>query len=434
MTLRAGFGRVDITPDYSVHIQGSNWRGRISDGVLDTLYTTCVALSLGDTTLLLYTMDLKVATPNFTVPTKEAVGKAVGIPPEHVLLCATHTHSSVAIRYPWEGVEGYREFFKEACVKAAQEAMADLAEAQVYAGTTETQGLAFVRHYRMNDGSVSGSAFGSTKSGYKCHVREADPQLQVIRLERAGKKDIVLLSFPCHGTFQGNSTKLSADWPSPTRQYIEEHSDSLVAVFQGASGDQTPGSRIPGLAHTDYQLHGQALGSYALQAMPTLKKQSQETLKLHRWSYTGPSNFKNIDKLPQAIEIKELIEQFGPTAKEVNEAVKKYGFSSRYDANWTILRSKEDATNTMELAAVVLGSLAFVLAPYEMFSEQGKFIKANAPFDQAFIITCYNESFNYIASKEAFDYNCYESQCCYFARGVAEDLAQNYVDTLAKMK
>ena len=42
-----------------------------------------------------------------------------------------------------------------------------------------------------------------------------------------------------------------------------------------------------------------------------------------------------------------------------------------------VLRSKEDPTSTMELAAVTLGSLAFVLAPYEMFSEQGKFIKKN---------------------------------------------------------
>lgn len=434
MNLQAGFARVDITPDYSVHIQGSDWRNRISDGVLDSLYATCVALRQDDMTLLLYTLDLKVSTPNFTTRTKVAVGNAIGIPAENVLLCSTHTHSSVAIRYPWEGVEEYRDFFEAACVKAAREAVADLGPARTYAGTTETSGLTFVRHYRMNDGTVSGSAFGSTKSGYKCHVRASDGQLQIVRLAREGQKDIVLLSFPCHGTFQGNSTKLSADWPCPTRQYMEEREDCLVAVFQGASGDQTPGSRIPGLAFKDYRKHGAKLGSYALAALPRLKAQEEGLLKFHRWEYTGATNFKNVEKLPQALEIAELIKQFGTKAPEVNEAVKKYGFSSRYDANWTILRSKEDPTNTMGLAAVTLGSLAFILAPFEMFSEQGKFIKTNSPYDHTFIITCYNESLNYIASKECFDYNCYESQCCYFARGEAEKIAQNYVDTLAELK
>ena len=74
--------------------------------------------------------------------------------------------------------------------------------------------------------------------------------------------------------------------------------------------------------------------------------------------------------------------------------------------------------------------MAFVLAPYEMFSEQGKYIKAHCPLEQAFIATCFDGSFNYISSKECFDYDCYESQCCYFARGTAEDLAEVYVDMM----
>ena len=109
--LMAGYGRADITPDYPVHMQGGNWRGRVSTGILDTLYATCIALTVGEQTVLLYTTDLKLVTKNFSEVTRDEISAATGVPRENIYLSATHTHSSVAIRYPWEGVEEYRAFF-----------------------------------------------------------------------------------------------------------------------------------------------------------------------------------------------------------------------------------------------------------------------------------------------------------------------------------
>ena len=428
--LLAGFGRKDITPDKPVHIAGGNWRGRVSEGVLDPLMTTCVALKMGDATYLLYTLDLKVTTKNITNPARAYISRATGVPEENVLLTATHNHSSVATRYTWDGVEEYKDFFYEACAQAAKEALDDLAEAELFVGSTQTDGLTFVRHYRMNDGSVSGSAFGNTSSGYKCHVRPSDGQLQLVKLCRESKKDIVLLSFPCHGTFQGNGKVLSADWVGPARDHIEANSNTLVAIFQGASGDQTPGSRIPGLAFTDYVLHGQKLGDYAMAALPGLKKIQATKLEQKRRQLVYPVNKKNMDKLPIAKEVMELVAKYGATSQEVKDKMKGSGLASRYEANWLIVRSKAGDETDIEPCILSLGSMAFVLAPYEMFSEQGKYIKEHCPLEQAFIATCFDGSFNYIASKECFDYDCYESQCCYFARGTAEDLADVYVDMM----
>ena len=117
--LMAGYGRKNITPDKPVHIAGGNWRGRVSEGVLDPLYATCVALKMEDEIFLLYTLDLKVTTKNITNPARAYISKATGVPDDHVLLTATHTHSSVATRYTWEGVEEYKNFFYEACAEAA---------------------------------------------------------------------------------------------------------------------------------------------------------------------------------------------------------------------------------------------------------------------------------------------------------------------------
>lgn len=428
--LLAGYGRQNITPDKPVHIAGGNWRGRISESVLDPLYATCIALKMGEETFLLYTLDLKVTTKNITNPARAFISEATGVPEQNVLLSATHTHSSVATRYTWDGAEEYKNFFYAACAEAAKEAIADLGEAELFTGSTQTQGLTFVRHYRMNDGTVCGSAFGDPSSGYKCHIRPSDEELQLVKLCRAGKKDIVLLSFPCHGTFQGNGKVLSADWVGPARDHIEQNSESLVAIFQGASGDQTPGSRIPGLAFKDYALHGQKLGDYAMAALPGLKKTVPTKLQQHRRLEIFPVNKKNMDKLSIAQEVMELVSKHGATSQEVKDKMIGSGLASRYEANWLIVRSKAGDETDLEPAVLHLGNMAFILAPYEMFSEQGKYIKEHCPLDQAFIITCFDGSFNYISSKECFDYDCYESQCCYFERGTAEKLAEIYVDMM----
>ena len=56
--LYAGFAKIDITPDYQIGIGGySNPESRRSEMVEERIYTTCIALTDGDETILLYTID-----------------------------------------------------------------------------------------------------------------------------------------------------------------------------------------------------------------------------------------------------------------------------------------------------------------------------------------------------------------------------------------
>lgn len=430
--LYAGYARADITPDYAVHMQGGDWRNRISTGVLDPLFATCIALTVGEDTVLVYTTDLKLVTKNFSEVTRDAISAATGVPRERIFLNATHTHSSVAIRYPWEGVEDYRSFFNEAAICAAREALADRAPCQITAGVTETEGLNFVRHYRTNAGGVCGSNFGDHSSGYVSHVKEPDRQMQVVRLCREEKKDILMVSFPCHGTFKEGGTLLSADFIGPARDYAEQNSDCHFAFFQAACGDQTPGSRIPGLAIKDYAEHGARVAQAALSA--ALKPLAAGALKHHSLLFTGNTNKKNMDKLEDGKKVLEIAATYGNKSQELKDALKKYGLHSRHEANWLTIRDRVGDTVSMELSVLSIGELSFVLAPYEMFGEQGRYIKQNTTFPMTFLIGCNDGGYNYLASKEAFDYDCYESQCCFFERGTAERLADIYLEMLEKVK
>ena len=432
---RAGYGKENITPQYTVHLQGGTWSERKSTGIFDYIYATCIALSQGEDTVLLYTLDMKLTTDNYIDPAKEAVSLATGVPQENILFNATHTHSSVAVRYQWDGVEKYKEEFNAAVVKAAQAAIADLSEAEIYGGGIATEGLNFVRHYIMNDDTIAGSNFGNLTSGYKSHIRDADNELQMVKLQRAAedKADIVLMTFPTHSTFNEHGTHISADLSSEARKLLEDNG-YLPAYFMAASGDQVPSSKIPGLSTGDYRDYGKKLGQYALDGLTGLTKLDSTGMKLTTKTFTAPTNKEDLDKLPQAQEVKALADQYGSSSAQVAAAVKEYGFASRIQANWVVTRSRLSETMSMDLRVLNIGDLAFVLAPYEMFGQHGMEIKEKSPFATTLIITCSEGSFNYLPTEEAFEYGCYESHCSYFERGTGEKLVTEYLDILGQHK
>jgi len=414
--LQVGFGRENITPDYSVPLQGGNFAERWSESVLDYCYATCIAVRSGEQTVLVYTIDIKLMSGVAYDAIKGAITQKTGIPVSNIFMNATHTHSAPAIRYTWEGSSRYTAEFIQAMVAAADRAVKDLAPATAAAGYVQTEGLAFVRHYLMNDGTYAGSNFGSTASGRKEHAREADGQLGVVQFKREGnKKDVILVNFGTHPTFNGTQTdkKISADFPAAVRDHVENQTGALCAYFTGAAGDQAGRSNIEGLSkvadRTDYRQYGQLLGQYAVDALPNLTPVEGSAIRLINRDMTYATNKENLDKTPE--------EMNGP-----------------FEADWIGRRSKLADTKTMTLRALVIGNLGFVSAPYEMFGEQGKYIKDNSPFATTVVMTCGEGDNSYVSNIAGFEYNCYESQVCYYARGVAEQAAKDFVSMLEELK
>lgn len=433
--LQIGYGREDITPDYTVHLQGGDYKSRVAKNAKDYVYVTCVAIRNGEETVLLYTMDLKVVTDNFADNAKASISSATGVPQENILLNATHTHSSVAIRYSWDGVEQYRMEFNQAATKAAEKAIKDLSPATTYAGGTQTEKLAFVRHYTTNDGGICGANFGDRSSGLTGHVREADQELQLVRFEREGKKDVLLMSFPAHATFFQNAKEVSADFPGYARSHVENNADMLVAVFQGASGDQVPTSWIgEENFSSDCKTYGEKLGQYALDAMESLKKVDGTGVKLTTKTFVGNSNKDGVERYVDAQAVVSVVNQFGADSPQTKAAVKEYGFASRLEASWIVTRSKYGPTQSMDLRVLTVGNLGFVIAPYEMFGMHGKQIKEQSPFETTMIITCSEGAMQYIPNEESYGYGAYESYVAMFEKGTAEKLVVEFVDMLTQLK
>lgn len=432
--LQIGFGRADVTPNFSVNVAGGDTRNRESTGFKDPILVTCVALGVGKDTFLIYTMDYFLTEAVYTEPAETLITEATGIPADRIIMNSTHTHAGPAISYNYESTTRYRDMFNKAAVKVAQTAIGDMTAAKAYGSNVDAEGLAFVRHYEMENGTFAGANYGSFSGSIKGHAYEGDDDIQVIRFAREGKKDVVLISNPAHSTFV-SGTDLSADIAYPVRDYVEKKADCLVAYFIGAAGDQVPTSRIAseGSAKT-YQEYGQRLGDFVLAVMERLPELKEGAVKLTTQDYTGKTIKEGVERLDDALKAVEVINKYGNSALESKAAASQYGFSSVYQASAVVARSKREDTATMTLNVLTLGDMAMVFAPYEMFSESGKYIKENSPYPLTFIITCSENHQGYLPTANGFRVECYETHVTTYERGTAEKLSELYVELLTNAK
>ena len=437
--LQVGYGRADATPTEAVNISGGDSKNRMSTGFRDPIMVTCVAVGLDGDTYLIYTMDYITVSSDYTDAAETAITEATGVTADKIIMNATHTHSGPAIAYDYETILPYRDKFNKAAVKAAQEAVADMSAAEIYGGATETEGLVFVRHYEMDNGTFAGANYGSFSGSIKGHAYEGDTQVQVVKFARAAedKKDIVLISNPAHCTAVSGTDRdmLSADIAYSVRNHVEQNVDCHVAYFIGAAGDQVPSSRIPEEGSTsDYLLYGERMGKYVVDLLPQLSPLASGAVKLNTQVFTGKTIKEGVERLEDARAAREVISKYGNSAPESKAAASKYGFSSVYQATAIVARAGRGDTASMTLNTLAIGDLAFAFAPYEMFSENGKFIKENSPYPMTFIVTCSENHGGYLPSVNGFRVECYESHVTVYERGTAETLADTYIEMLTAMK
>lgn len=434
---QVGYGRKDITPIDPVPLAGyGNSFNRISKGALDYLYVTCVAIADAEgNTILLISEDLLL--PVFCGEARNQISTATGLPLENIIQAATHTHSAPDQASTDPAIAAWKVRYLSQCVKAAEEALADLSPAEISIGSTNVEGLNFVRHYLLNDGSYAGDNFGDWTSGIKDYADTKDPQMQLIRFARAAedKKDILMANWQAHACVTGGNEKydISADFIGSTREYVEQQADVNFIYFSGAGGNLNSFSRIAADTPTkDNKEYGKQLGDFALEAMKNLTPVQPGAVKVKHIPYVGDVDKAMQDKLPQAQEVVELMEAAGQLA--ANAKAVEYGFSSCFHAQAIIRRSTMSNTQTINSYAVSVGDISFVAVPYEMFAIHGMNIKENSPFQSTFILTLANSYVGYITTDMAYDYGCYESHSGRFVKGTGDKLAATFIDALKELK
>lgn len=437
--LQIGFAREIVMPKSGTPVLDGTAAGRIMASYSDQPSVTCVAVrgSNGET-VLLYSMDKLTSDVAWTAPMRTAISKAVGMAEDHIMLAATHTHSAPLLS-GWDGAEQYKTQFQDALIKVGQDSLTDLTGAEMHIGSVETENLVFVRQYKLMDGTVTSSGVAAGDPTIVGHAAESDRELQVVRFTREeGKKDVILMSFNAHPTWNGGvtDTNMSADYPAAAREYIESQGNYLVAFYLGDAGNQAPNTKyMPEIIASakEYREHGRRLGQYVLDLIPQLTKTEGTEVKLSGKEAQGKSNKSRLDMLKEATEVVNLYNTSGRDA--ANELAAQYGLYQHFEASAIIKRSTSPDTNEAWLNVMSIGDqLSFAFAPYEMFSENGSHLRANTPYDMTFLVSCCNGREGYIPSQAAFDYGCYESYTTQFAPGTGEEFIEEFLSMLTELK
>ena len=436
--MKFGFGRADITPLESVPLAGyGNDTSRYSESVDYRLYATCLAFADERAEpVLVYSLDLCVPPYHrFRDWAMPALAKAAGVDPDRILLACTHNHSGPSLDEAQEpAIARYMPYLIEKLTEAAKAALEDLAPAALQIGSIQTQNLNHVRRYVLEDGTFAGDNYGHFKlSPIAGHESEPDRELQLVKLHREGKPDVILANFQMHPHRAGGSKRyvMSADIVGAFREEME--SDGvLFAYFTGGSGNVNGHSRLAEENVTaDHIQHGKALADYARKI--TFRDVSAGRVKFAARKVKVPVDHSKDHLVPVCREIQALWAKNHEHSdyRPVSDA---HNIRNIYHADAIIFKSEMGQTLDVPIWALAIGDVAFAAAPYEMFDTNGKQIKEGSPFAMTFVLTCTNERFAYIPSALGFQNGGYSADLCRFAPGTGELLTENYVNQLKELK
>ena len=434
--LMVGYAREDITPSDSVPMGGyGKSEQRMSEGVEYNLYATCIAFTYGEEKVLLYTQDL--INSQWADKVRPLISNATGIPQERIMVCGTHTHHTPDQGSNHAAIKTWQPQYSTAMIKAAEAALKDCAPATLYLGETKTEGLNFVRHYLLSDGTYGGDNFGDFSSNTIVdHATVGDPQMLVLRVDRGEEKGITLVNWqahPCKTEGGSKNRLLSPDFIHSFRLYYEQKSGMHFAYFTGAAGNQNLSTRIPTEANNlDFWQLGEKLADIAYETAQGAQKLEGTGITTANLDHELPMNHDREDMIVQANEVVDYWK--GVSTTEANVLARKYGFSSVYEASAIRSRVTRPATSTYEINAMNICGFSLVTAPYEMFSNSALYIKENSPFENTMVFSCANGSNGYFPTEAAFEYRSYEGTTARFARGCAEESAKMLVSLLEQVK
>ena len=438
--LEVGFGKINITPSYSVGLGGNGTdKNRRSTGLISYLFATCVAVKYGQETILMFTVDtLSISDDLADIIRAAIVAECPEIKLEHIYLAATHCHSAPSPYWTDNSPEGkYRTEFINYMPQAAKAALKDLAPATMEFAQFDLEGMKFVRHYIAVDGSYAGNNYGNQNIAYKEHTYDPDHEMILVNFPREGKDDILLVNWAAHPSNPYDATigykNISADHPGWCRDKLEEliGGGTKVVYFNGASGDvdfyNWNKAQNHGLLAKPY---GEKLAEYAFQHYSELKPVEDTTFRTTTRDVVLTVEHELENLLPQAMEISNLYKTTSDK-KTANQMAYEIGLSSCFHASAIVRRSKSGATDARETSAIAIGPVGFVLVGYEMASEHAMELKEAAPFDTVFIMSGNNR---YLPREEAIDYHSYEGDTRDYTREAGDLMVQNFNEILNEVK
>jgi neutral ceramidase len=430
--LKIGFARRDITPPLGVpNVLGVTC---FVEEIWDPLYVTAAVFESGDQRAVIIGADLTVF---YEAPYREicqAVSAELRIPPERIVLNASHTHSSPVIGTELQEIMDpygikvidldYVRRLKKEIVAAARNAADNTASSRLHVGYGRVDRVASNRRPKLPDGRTI-HRYGQPPEEFRVLPEGLiDPEVMVVRVDDLSRRPLgAFVNYACHPTAAGGSCHgwVSGDFVGLGCREVEAALGGAPCLFlQGCAGNIGTGKWVTGNPRADAEAMGRRFAEGALEAFRNPAYVPVDSLSL-----THRDLPVTLDPFPSWDELKRRLEE---NIKANDWMMIAYGDAMVITRR---LRDFQDA----RVAALALGDLGLVFLPAEVFVEFGLDIKRRSPFRHTLVCAYNDNSLQYIPTASAFPEGEFEVDggWRYIVQGEGEKLADGAIRLLADL-
>ena len=444
--LQAGFSKLNINPPIGTPINGY-YKPRHVEGFLDDIEVVALALKVEDTTIVMLSVDVCLLSSQVCRDLRKKVAEATGLPMDAIWIHCTHTHTAPYAKCNSgnELVEEYTQMLKHRFADVAKYALDDLKPARMGWGIGNAPNIAFVRRFRMKDGSVRTNP-GVNNPDILHPIGDIDERVTVLRFDREGAETLVLANFGNHPDVVGGS-KVSADWPGMFRRTVEKCFDNVKCIFtNGAQGDLNHVNVHPtggylndmfmdfddvarGYKHAEYM--ARVVTGGVMQCFDKVQYVDIENLYFLEKNIQVAANKCDPSELPEAHRIHNL--RLEGRANELPYEGMMLTTVLAAAARKVRLEDGPDFFE-MELSALSIGNLSFVGIPGEPFMAIGKAFKETEGWDLVIPCCLTNGGEGYFPMLECYEEGGYEAGSSSFKAGVAELIIDEGRKMLSQLK
>lgn len=430
--LQAGVGRVVITPPVGIRMMGYTVQECVSESIERELTATALVLADEATKVVMIACDILFIQSPHVDRIREQVGDAIGIPAEHVLINASHTH--LGPMFPgWQAdtprqdelQRRYLATLEESLVGVATMADRQLQPARIGAATGHAQ-IGINRRERLPDGSI---VIGDNPAG------PVDHDVGVIRIDDlSGRPVATLMTAAAHTIVLGPKTpQLSPDYVGPAREIIEGATGALSLFFQGAAGNVSPRCGIgSGGAEQFDDLHriGSILAGEVIKTWAEIRTHDQHgprrivqsVAAISTWDYeplpeSCLEHFKPatrrvalaMDAPPPRATAEQHLERYRTQLDDARAAGNTGAIHvAQRLVQWAelVIRTIDEAkpvTRELVCWALRINDIGIVAVNGEPFAELALEVKRRSPLASTFFLGYSNGCLGYLPTPEAFD-------------------------------
>ena len=418
-TMTAGVAKVSINPEQFPVIVNGGYIVRYADKVVDPVNVRAMVLNDGTKQVALAVIDACILDTDLCNSIRENTAKETGIPVEHILVSATHTHlggsTAGVLGTPMDQV--YSELVRRRTIEAIVKAASNQVPVRIGWGAADHPEGTHCRIWITRPDTMRTDPYGEVTVRSTTHPEHQDPnfigpsgpvnsQLTAISLQTLdGKPFAVYVNYPMHffgvGADGGWALPLSSDYFGPYCDKLEQNlgmdSTGLVLLSNGTTGDQQwwdYGAPLPQTKMSEY-------AAWLAEMTENLLK----SIEYHPWApVDGVQVIRTYDRrVPDAARLawaREKIAAMGD--RELAETLPEV-----YAQEAVLLH--ETPRRDIPLQALRIGDVGITALAHEVYGITGLKLAWQSPFSIQMTVELANGGEGYIPPPEVYPFGGYNS-------------------------